>query len=100
MGRYLDLCSTIEVDAIKPAYPGDISDISDQSLMGGVVDSPRPPLDAEGLPIDECPACGHRSFWRWPQSSPHFHSHDWRCIRCTPIPSDAGPCDACALPPA
>ena len=64
------------------------------------LDAPRPPLDAEGLPIDECPACGHRSFWRWPQSSPHFHSHDWRCIRCTPIPFNAGPCDACSLPPA
>ena len=31
MGRYLDLCETVEVDAIEPTHPRDISDISDQS---------------------------------------------------------------------
>ena len=63
-------------------------------------DAPRPTLDAEGLPVAPCPACARRSFWRWPQSSPHHHPRAWFCIRCTPIPSGAGPCDACALPPA
>ena len=31
MGRYLDLCETVEVDAIEPTHPRDLSDISDQS---------------------------------------------------------------------
>ena len=31
MGRYLDLCSTVETDTIEPARPRDKSDISDQS---------------------------------------------------------------------
>ncbi len=70
------------------------------SYLAEHADAPRPTLDAEGIPVAPCPACARRSFWRWPQSSPHHHPRAWFCIRCTPIPSDAGPCDACALPPA
>ena len=62
-------------------------------------DAPRPQLDAEGLPVAPCPACGGLSFWRWPQSSPYHDPRAWVCLRCTPIPPDAGPCDACCLPP-
>ena len=69
------------------------------AALAGPADAPRPPLDAEGLPVAPCRACGGRSFWRWPQSSPRHHPRAWFCYRCTPIPPEAGPCDACCLPP-
>ena len=69
------------------------------AALAGPPAASRPPLDAEGLPIAPCPGCGGRSFWRWPQSSPHYDPRAWVCLRCTPIPPEAGPCDACCLPP-
>ena len=69
------------------------------AALAGPADAPGPPLDAEGLPVAPCPGCGGRSFWRWPQSSPRYDPRAWVCLCCTPIPPEAGPCDACCLPP-
>ena len=105
MGRYLDLYVAAEAIGFEPKQPCELSELSDKSPSASFVsavsrgDQPRPPLDAEGLPVAPCPGCGGRSFWRWPQSNPRHDPRAWFCIRCTPIPLEAGPCDACALPP-
>lgn len=61
MGRYLDLCETVEVDAIEPAHPRDISDKSDQSpptfevpgVKCSVIEGGRnPATPAEWIPQD------------------------------------------------
>ena len=109
MSQWLDMFreASVQIDTpVQLGQKGSVSSDSDLTAPKNLTASayvcgiaPRPTLDAEGLPVAPCPACGGRSFWRWPQSSPHHHPRAWFCIRCTPIPSNAGPCDACALPP-
>ena len=63
MGRYLDLCSTVEVDAIEPAHPRDKSDISDQSPSVHEVPGVKRPVIEGSL---------------GPSTSVEWTRHDWR----------------------
>ena len=44
MGRYLDLCSTVEADTIEPARPRDISAKSDQSPSASEIPNVNHPI--------------------------------------------------------
>ena len=63
MGRYLDLCSTVEVDAIEPASPRDKSDKSDQSPSASKVPSINRPV-IEGGSEPAAPAEWSPQDWR------------------------------------
>jgi len=84
-----------DLDAVTPAKVAKAA--KREPALASLATLAVPPLDAEGIPIGACPACGAREFWRWPVQHAQ-HDGKWRCYRCEPIPPNAGPCDAVAVP--